>query len=395
MRVEEIDDITNDNFLDIVKGTIVCLNAPKDLELGIDNFSFQLTNEEFRGMNQIPFRTPHLIYYNRTNHEKFGAIGQGPRTCFFNIFTEDNPVVILDFDFIEEDFKIITDLTSIDEKYDLIFKQYRNGIFINQIVPYPEDKQKKWKDLVSFIDNDFLTEIEPINKKIQSTLLEEEENKKSNVFYTNIPQKLTKKGLSPQQITKLNFDKSELLKEIITTKKFKYNNDEEKATRYLLAEIQFSFICFLHGQCLHALKQWKKLIHLFSNCEDALLEYTKLFISFIDVINKQFEMFPKDFIEELEEQESAIDENLSKDLKEEVELHKKSNYKKSDHFLQKTLFQLFLTVEEINMEMYDEDNEDWKRLYKCIKQFKHYLETNFEGCKDLFEQDEDDAPVFV
>ncbi|KAG2374381.1 hypothetical protein C9374_010951 [Naegleria lovaniensis] len=269
--------------------------------------------------------------------------------------------------------------------------------------------KRNWAELVSFIDEPFLQRVEPINRKITSTLHQEEQEdpmkKKSNtIFYTHIPQKLSRKGLTPEQITKLNFDKSQLLEEILQAF-VQRGSTMERAAKEILAEIQFSFICLLHGQCLHGLNQWKKLVHLFCNCEDALLEHNEVFISFVSVLRCQFEMLPRDFIQDMvehdfdpnEEQllEMTSSSSCSSETKEQPQRNQKSKVSKRDHFLQKTLLQLFLTVKSIE----DDDDEikpaSWFLFCKIIGKFKEFLEQEFEGCKDMLHEDEEDEPVYV
>lgn len=47
--------------------------------------------------------------------------------------------------------------------------------------------------------------------------------------------------------------------------------------KLFLGELQFAFICFLIGESLEALEQWKKMVTLVCSCEDALLTHPKFF----------------------------------------------------------------------------------------------------------------------
>ncbi|KAF0973289.1 hypothetical protein FDP41_008496 [Naegleria fowleri] len=400
---EDVRISTDDDFTSIVQGTVICLNVPELFEFGIDNYSHRL-GKEFRSINQIPLDIPHLMYYNRIDHDKFGS-GQGPRISFFHIFTREHPILILMFDENEEDFSILS--RDNDPKFREVESQYKSGLFFKQIAPYSEDMKRNWPELVSFIDDQFLQRIEPIHRKITSTLHQEEQenhiDKKSNtIYYTHIPQKLNRKGLSPEQITKLNFDKSQLLEEILQSF-VKRGCSMERATKELLAEMQFSFICLLHGQCLHGLNQWKKLVHLFCNCEDALLERNDIFISFVSILRCQFQMLPRDFIQDLVEhdfdpnEEELLEMTSSSTLekKEQAQHKQKPKLSKRDHFLQKTVLQLFLTVRSI-----EEDDEivkpaSWFLFCKIVRKFKEFLEAEFEGCKEMLDEDEEDEPAYV
>jgi len=409
-KMQQFQDVPS-SFVDIVQGSVLCLSVPSMFEFGIDNCSHQLASQDFRGINQITFNIPHIIYYNRIDHDKFGS-GQGPRICFFHVFTRENPFLVLDYDEKDEDFVLIPPS---DDRFGRAVSQYQAGLWMKQIAPYSDEMKKNWQNLVSFIDCSFLEKIEPIHKKITSTLYEEEvmpssstgdRIKKANtIYYIHIPQKLSRKGLTPEQITKLNFDKSQLLEEIIDAKK---NASYKTSFHELFAEIQFSFICLLHGQCLHGLSQWKKLVHLFCNCEDALIDRTDMFLSFIELIRYQFEMLPRDFIEDMVEHDFDLDEEKLLQVtkrdhtsgldRTDASIHHQaktqSKITKRDHFLQKTLLQLFLTVDAI-----DEDEDEkpilWALFSKTTRKFKQYLEREFEGCKDMFIEDEEDIPKYV
>ena len=51
--------------------------------------------------------------------------------------------------------------------------------------------------------------------------------------------------------------------------------------RLLLGEYQFSFVCFLIGQCFDAFEHWKKLTALLCSCDDAVFKYGDLYFDFI------------------------------------------------------------------------------------------------------------------
>ena len=49
----------------------------------------------------------------------------------------------------------------------------------------------------------------------------------------------------------------------------------------ILAELQFSFVCFLVGQHYDSFEQWKKLLIMLCTCEDAILEHSQLYMNLI------------------------------------------------------------------------------------------------------------------
>ena len=49
----------------------------------------------------------------------------------------------------------------------------------------------------------------------------------------------------------------------------------------VLAELQFSFVCFLVGQHYDSFEHWKKLLVMLCTCEEAILEHPQLFMKLI------------------------------------------------------------------------------------------------------------------
>merc|ERR1719197_1442945 len=70
---------------------------------------------------------------------------------------------------------------------------------------------------------------------------------------------------------------------------------DSQRERLLLGEIQFSFVSFLIGQCFDALEQWKGLVNMLCNCEDAFEQRGALFAGFVGVLLGQLKELPTDF----------------------------------------------------------------------------------------------------
>lgn len=51
--------------------------------------------------------------------------------------------------------------------------------------------------------------------------------------------------------------------------------------RELLAEMQFSFVCFLVAHVYDGFEYWKQLVHLLCSCDEALHSHTELYCNFI------------------------------------------------------------------------------------------------------------------
>ncbi|KAI5684353.1 hypothetical protein M9H77_05581 [Catharanthus roseus] len=108
-----------------------------------------------------------------------------------------------------------------------------------------------------------------------------EKSQRKGCYYTSIPRVIKHKGLSGQELTNLNVDKTQLLESILLKE---YGGAED----LLLAELQFAFIAFLMGQSLEAFLQWKLLVSLLFGCVEAPLHTRSgLFTKFIRVIHYQ------------------------------------------------------------------------------------------------------------
>lgn len=95
-----------------------------------------------------------------------------------------------------------------------------------------------------------------------------------NVNYTDIPKRKLNYGIIGENLTKMNFDKSMILKEILQKE---YQNNY----KFLFGEFQAAFIAFLMGESLESFKQWKNLFILLTSCDDCMTERKDLFIDFV------------------------------------------------------------------------------------------------------------------
>lgn len=81
--------------------------------------------------------------------------------------------------------------------------------------------------------------------------------------FTPVPQLIKDTGLSPEDLTAWNLDKSKALDILL---KEHFGNDES----LFLGEFQFSFIAFLLGHSIEGFLQWKHILALLFSCEDAV-----------------------------------------------------------------------------------------------------------------------------
>ena len=59
----------------------------------------------------------------------------------------------------------------------------------------------------------------------------------------------------------------------------------------VLAELQFSFVCFLVGQHYDSFEHWKRLLVMLCTCEDAIIEYPQLYNNLISEMYYQVSTF--------------------------------------------------------------------------------------------------------
>lgn len=242
--------------------------------------------------------------------------------------------------------------------------------------------------MCSFITKEILFKLEPIKKKISSiyegketekekellkglTKFEEKEKNNNNqeINNNNLIENLTKPYFSiinlnrkpnnistPNEITKFNLDKSELLNQLLLN----YPNDKNG----ILGEFQFSFICFLMGESFDAFDHWKELIKIFCQCDIAMKENPNLFLNFIDIFLNQLKHIPEDFFQD------ALSEN---------------------NFLLHCLKQFFELLND--NQILDKLKNKTELLLNYIR--KRFGKKFFNDSIDYYDENDEDAPIIV
>jgi A1 cistron-splicing factor AAR2 len=229
--------------------------VPKGFHFGIDYYSYQVT-ENFMGFKEIP-KGIHYIHYSIQENS--------PNASFFESFEED-------------DFQRL----SKDSELEIIYKFQKNEFFQN-VAPYPENILQTWKGLSNQLTKEILSNIEPVDKKI-FPISENNSESRFQIYFTEIP-KISSKDKTPFEISKMNFDKSQILEEVL----------KKKSESFILGELQFSFIIFLIGQNYNGFEQWKKLLNLICNCDESFGKRISFFSKFISVLEFQLQITPEDF----------------------------------------------------------------------------------------------------
>lgn len=357
------------------------LDVPIKTEFGIDYNSWR-TGPNFRGVKMIPPGI-HFIYFSAT--DKHGNVGL--RNGFFYNF-KPKEFLVKKWNSINES----VDEYEFNETEIESFKQNKNDLdkFLGA---YPYDEYKRWISLTNNLNERFVFKLVPdlkiissgssligqkfqtspertkINiftkpaniKEAESRLPVMEHQKGTNVNFSQIPSRFYPHGnADPLKITQYSIDLSDRFEQL----KLDCLNSNENN---VLCELQFSFVCFLIGQVYDAFEQWKNLVHLLCNCEQAIIKYPAVFIEFINVIYFQLKELPEDFFTDI----------ISR-----------------DNFLTVNLHNLFDNVKEAhNTHNNLKDNSLLNNLNDKTIRFKNYLQQrfdiNFDSCPDEY------APVVV
>ena len=284
--------------------------------------------------------------------------------------------------------------------------------------PYPFDEYKRWISLANNLDETFLLKLIPNSKIISSASilvgqpfctnkakesmivtneetemktkedvikpelftipnsLEEAEKrlpemqqvKSEQIHFSKIPVQAYPPGSTPIEITKHSIDKTYRLELLLSLLKSELNETEINSL-HILCELQFSFICFLIGQVYEAFEQWKSLLSLLCNSEDAIHKYPNMYIQLIQVLFFQLKEMPQDFFTDIIT---------------------------SNNFLVVNLHNLFNNIKCV-FDLYSNKNESKENLNlirnlneKCDK-FKNFLEEKFKFNFDL--EPDEYAPV--
>ncbi|KAG5052955.1 hypothetical protein JHK87_005153 [Glycine soja] len=264
-------------FLDVPQYTLVAV--------GTQMFSVGPT---FKGIKMIPPGI-HFVYYSSSSRDgkEFSPI--------IGFFIDAGPSEVIVRKWDQQDERLIKLSEEEEERYSQAVK---NLEFDRQLGPYNLSHYEDWKRLSNFITKSVIERLEPIggeitveceNEIVRNTTkmpMEEAIDKQLKVgnsatsvgksprkgcYYTSIPRVVKCKGISGQELTSLNLDKTQLLETLLAKD---YGDSED----LLLGELQFAFIAFLMGQSLEAFLQWKSLVSLLFGCTEAYLCFHLCFV---------------------------------------------------------------------------------------------------------------------
>ncbi|XP_051117659.1 uncharacterized protein LOC127242240 [Andrographis paniculata] len=381
--------------LDLVKqgATLLLLDVPQYTLIGIDTQMFS-SGPNFNGVKMIPPGV-HFVYYSSSDKggSQFSAI------VGFFIDASPSQVIVRKWEQKEERFVKLS-----EEEEGRYSDAVRRLEFDKKLGPYTLSQYGAWKNLSNYITKDTIERIEPIGGEItiacepdmvgrsSKTIMEEkmseqltnnrfatseEKSKRRGCYYTTIPRVVKYKGMSGQELTNLNVDKTQLLESILMKE---YGGDENA----LLAELQFAFIAFLMGQSLEAFLQWKLLLTLLFGCTEAPLRTrSRLFTKFVRIVFYQLKYgFKKD-------------ENDIGAMREGVPALLDESWLSSDSFLHHLCKEFFSVV--LEAPVVDGDLLSWTRKLKSLVEdtlgwaFRPKSSSTGDGI--YFDEDDEYAPV--
>ena len=296
---------------------VVMIDVPPGTEFGIDMNSWNV-GEKFMGIKMIPPGI-HFVYYSSVNIKHKSV---APRTGFFYNFNRSE-IVVRKWDKESEEIK---DCVSSDDQ-ERVKADMKNLDKCLGVFPYKS--WKKWISLSDHISEATLTRLEPtINRNICSVsdLIppnpeneagssdhqqqhDEEEPRLpalvsrpgSNIRYTEISSRKYPVGSTPSEITKHSMDGTFHLSLFVSSLEKMYGDAVSSSMSHqstyaeILAEVQFSFLCFLVGMNHDSFEHWKKLIVMLCGCDEGLVTHGDLFIKFVNVLYFQMQEVPSDF----------------------------------------------------------------------------------------------------
>lgn len=255
---------------------VILLETPPRLQVCFDNLTLS-PGELFKGVKNIPFGS-HLVCTSwKLGKSSFFLFAAKPEVFVFKWVGESEEYQRLD--------------TETEVMYETSLYE-----FLPMMVEYTKESLIGWQELTSYITQDTVCKIQPLSNQILSTKKEYDSDptefesfvSKQLLHYTNVPSRYSKPDLTPAEITKFNYDKSRIFTDLM--------NKEFLRTENLLAEFQFAFVSFLIAENCESFEQWKSLLILLCNCEEALISFSKFFIDFIPVLYNQVKNLPKDLI---------------------------------------------------------------------------------------------------
>ncbi|KAJ3161433.1 a1-alpha2 repression [Geranomyces michiganensis] len=311
---------------------ILFLDAPANFNFGIDCYSWR-TGPNFKGLKLIP-PGQHFVYYSSVATAA-GGESAGIRSGFW-LDLKPRQVVVKRWNPATEDALDDAEMDAEEtERYRINFRDFDRFLGVYPLLPTDSDPvspYQKWLRLTTHITPAVAKRMLPPSGKISAMSCVSrfsdvddargefrsrgrDQNRNSGVdtagtadAATLPPQKAAggdvevlrleftpidikrsfPTGASGAERTKYSIDKSYLLSHVLKT----FFKDYKE----LLGELQLSFVLFLIGEVYDGYEQWKLLVHLLCQSDEAIDDLgATLFYEFLEILIKQLEAHPSDF----------------------------------------------------------------------------------------------------
>ncbi|KAM3127102.1 hypothetical protein pb186bvf_020780 [Paramecium bursaria] len=291
-------------------GVLILLELPEKIQFGIDNSQWTI-GKRFQGVKLIPLGT-HYVHYSLASENHQYKLG------FFCTFTTENRIIVKRWN---QEYDDLIDLDNEEaESYRHSFRIFDLDCYLGV---YPSNTYQTWAKVSNYISKKVLDKLDPIQRKLyalekeyngeiqQESDDDQSENSEQvrreqakaqqnvgqkedfnimagTIYYSDVATKCYKHKVSGQQLTQINFDKSEIFLQMLKKEYFDDYN-------IFIGEIQYSFVKFLLGEHYDSFEQWKKLIILITSCDQLVKSNPEIFIDFIPVFYEQLAQIPQDF----------------------------------------------------------------------------------------------------
>lgn len=361
-------------------GILFVLDAPKDMEFGIDMYSWQI-GSQFQGIKMIPPGI-HCCYYSERD---LLTKELAHRQSFFIEIKQPNEMFIVIKWSTTENLFQRQQLTS--DEYDIRRNQrYELDHLLGQ---YPLDTYRQWLALSNHLQYNFIERILPLNGQICSAIVFNSNEHKKEEKNFSIPKNLDEaESRLPQMIpnpqysirfTKIDYKKNISSGSDLTQSKLDRTIEFEKifSERFdsniygLLCELQLSFLIFFLGQLYDGFEQWKTLFHLICSCQKAFCRWPMFYIDFFQTIYFQLKHFIHD---------TPTGEHLFVDIDQQ------------ENIIYKSLENLFANISAFNDNQQMEGN-DWEKLIERTQKMKQFLIETYKWTFD--DEPDDEKPIVV
>lgn len=262
---------------------------------------------KFRGMKMIPPADAkrssgiHLVTYNINARAPV-------RTGVFVKFAE-RTVRVWKWDEREEGF--VTEAAIGEEEVERCRKQVRAMALDRGLAPYPLDQLERWTSLSRFIDARVLERCGiPLGVSVwpgdpDAARKRDETSQMLTPYFAGAPRvphftniaSAKPKGLKGSDLTAFHMDGSRRLRILLENETFFGPFDRDAPGRQLLGELQLAFLMLLCISSMQGLEQWKTIVKSVCSCDRAMSTHDlrSFFLDFLDVLEAQLTIVPKDF----------------------------------------------------------------------------------------------------